>query len=518
MNKNLIDYLQKYGSHTIAFSSVYDDKMNEYFLPDIGYVMYGKYKNIRFMLGDPLCADENMDTLLNSFIDDTASNNDLLVGMQCSQKTAEYFTKHGYSANHFGVETILFLETFNTAGKAKSKVRRWLNSAKKGGLEVKECDAKDPVMHREIDRISKEWLQKKSNQKELTLLTRPFKKEYEPGVRFFCGFLGEKIVGVNTFEPMYKENEIIGYYANICRIDDDAPNGTLDLIQETARGFFKEEGCKYYSFGLSPLSDIDDKGKLHNPIVTTLLNANYKYGNSLYSFQGLDFHKKSYHDGISSDRVPKYLLTKGTLPINQIINTLGYIGILPTSSFISNLSYLGETMIKGFYETNKVKLGISEDDFNNIIPNLLKGLSYSEISESLHLNSLIIEDFAKSLTNIGKQKLPEFQENMYIQRNLNDVSKHIFAVIEDIVDRDPDALFVYNIGISTIPDGHYVMMSIEVNGRKTINKANFITSRIKAQIKKKCPNILASFIETEPAGQYAYKIGLDNVEEKVITL
>ena len=119
---------------------------------------------------------------------------------------------------------------------------------------------------------------------------------------------------------------------------------------------------------------------------------------------------------------------------------------------------------------------------------------------------------------LGQQKLPEFQENMYIQRNLNDTSKHIFAVIEDIVDKDPDALFAYNIGISTLPEGHYVMMSIEVNGRKTIYKANFITARIKSKIKKKCPNILGTFIETEPAGQYAYKIGLDNIEEKVITL
>jgi hypothetical protein len=518
MDKNLLEYLQKYGSHTIAYSSVYDDKMNNYYLPDVGYIMYGKDKNNRFMLGDPLCADKNLAILIKSFIEDTTANNEVLVAMQCSIETSKCFTEYGYSANHFGVETILFLDTFNTAGKAKTKVRRWLNSAKKAGLEVKECDAQDPNMHREIDRISEEWLKNKSNQQELTMLTRPFTKEYEPGVRFFCGFLGDKIVGINTFEPMYEDNKIVGYYANICRIDDDAPNGTLDFIQDIARSYFQQEGCKYYSFGLSPLSDINDKEKMHNPIITTLLNANYKYGNSLYSFQGLDFHKKSYHDGVSSDRVPKYLITKGSLPINQIINTLGYIGFLPTTSFISNLSYLGETMIKGFYESNKAKLGMSEEDYKNIIPSLLKGLSYSEISESLHLNSLLIEDFAKSLTNIGRQKLPEFQENMYIQRNLNDTSKQIFAVIEDVVDKDPDALFVYNIGISTMPDGYYLMMSIEVNGRKTINKANFITARIKGEIKKKCPNVLGTFIETEPAGQYAYKIGLDHVEEKVITL
>ncbi|MCF7790455.1 MAG: hypothetical protein K9M56_00525 [Victivallales bacterium] len=41
-----------------------------------------------------------------------------------------------------------------------------------------------------------------------------------------------------------------------------------------------------------------------------------------------------------------------------------------------------------------------------------------------------------------------------------------------------------------------------------------IIARIKTEIKEKCPNVSATFIEVEPTGQYAYKLGLDNITEK----
>lgn len=516
MNKSLLlEYLKLYGSHSIAFSAAFDDKMKRFYLPDKGVILYGTYKNIRFMLGDPLCSKENLSDVVKAFISDTNASSNILIGMQCSFDTASVFSKNGFSVNCMGVETILFMDTFDVKGKAMTKVRRWLNSATNAGLEVKEENLQNPKIREEIERISNQWLEGKTNRGELTLLTRPLSFEEEPGLRFFCGYMNGKIIGYNSFEPMYEDNKIIGYYANICRVQDDAPNGTLDLIMHKAREKFKTEGAKYFSFGLSPMADIKDEHKLHNPIVSFMLESSYRYGSSLYSFQGLDFHKKAYHDEVNSVRQPSYLVIKGSLPVNQIINSLSYLGILPNQGFISNLSYLAETMIKGFYEQNKAKFQTSEQDIKGAVSGLLGGLSNKEISQNFNCSGALVENLANAFTSLWKQKLPEFQEQLYIQRNLDETSKDIFAKVENIVDRDKDVMFLYNIGIHPVENGYYVMMTIEVEGKLTINKANFVVARIKDEIKKKISSVVGVFVETAPVGQYAYKIGLKDDGKKV---
>ncbi|MEI6054942.1 MAG: phosphatidylglycerol lysyltransferase domain-containing protein [Lentisphaerota bacterium] len=510
----LLDYLKLYGSHTIAFSAALDDKMKPFYLPDKGFILYGTYKNIRFMLGDPLCSKENMAEVVKAFIADTNAASNILIGMQCGFEAASVFAKNGFSVNSMGVETILFLDTFDTKGKAMTKVRRWINSGTNAGLEVKEENLLDPKIKTEVERISAQWLEGKATTSELNLLTRPLSFEEQPGLRFFCGYLAGKIIAYNTFEPMYKDSKVIGYYANICRVQDDAPNGALDLIMQKAREKFKTEGVKYFSLGLSPMADIKDEHKLHNPIVSFMLESSYRYGSSLYSFQGLDFHKKAYHDEINSIRQPSYLVIKGSLPVNQIINSLSYLGILPNQGFVSNLSYLAETMIKGFYDQNKTKFQTTEQDIKGAVSGLLGGLSNKEISQNFNCSGALVENLANAFTSMWKQKLPEFQEKLYIQRDLDEVSRDIFARVENIVDRDKDVLFLYNIGIHPVEKGYYVMMTVEVEGKLTINKANFIVARLKDSIKKNISSVVGVFVETAPVGQYAYKIGLKDDGQK----
>ncbi|HBM15103.1 MAG TPA: hypothetical protein DD381_01950 [Lentisphaeria bacterium] len=513
-NAMLLKYLKLYGSHTIAYSSVFDDKMNHFYLPDKGFVMYGLYKNIRFMLGDPICSKKDIQSVVQAFLEDTNSASNILIGMQCSIEAAFVFARHGYSINSLGVETILKLDSFDTKGKAMTKVRRWINSATNAGLKVREEKLTDPLVRKEVEVISNQWIKNKANAAELTLLTRPLSFEEESGIRFFCGYIDETLIGFNSFEPMYKDNEVIGYYANICRTKDDAPNGTLDLIIQNAREKFKAEGAKYFSFGLSPMADIKDNHNLHNPIISFLFESSYKYGCRLYSFQGLDFHKKAYHDGVNSLRQQSYIITKGSLPVNQIINCLSYLGILPDKGFISNLSYLAETMIKGFYEENKSKYQTSEEDIKGAVSGLLNGRTVNEIADDINCSGVLIETMANVFTSMWKQKLPEFQEQLYIQRDLDEGSKEIFAKVERIVDTDSDVAFLYNIGVHPVEKGYYVMMTVEINGKLTVTKANFIVARLKEAIKKKLSSVVGVFIETAPIGQYAFKIGQNNDSKK----
>ena len=517
IDPHLIMYLKLYGKNSISFSSVFDTQMQSYYLPGKGYIMYATHKYIKFMLGDPLCSEDDLEDVIKGFIKITHEKDEVIIGMQCSFNIAEIFYKYDYHANHIGVETLLFLDSFDTKGKGKSKVRRWINSAKKAGVTVKEEKLSDSVFKEKIESISKKWLDTKACKCEMNLLTRPLSFDEEPDLRFFCGYLDGKLIGFNTFEPIYDNNIITGYYANICRIDDEAPNGTLDYIMHIGREKFKEEGKKYFSFGLSPLADIKDVYGIHNPIITSLFEANYKYGNELYSFQGLDFHKKAYHDGKSSERVAKFLISRGTLPIHQIISTLGYIGIVPNESFMSSLKYIGETFAKSIVKENVNRIKVTENEIKNILSGLLKGLSPKEIADKFDNSLNFVENFAEHFTHFGKDKLPEFQENIYIQQNLEKATKLNMAIIENIIDHEPDISLVYNIGVNTIETGLYVVMTIEINGKTTIKKSNFLIASIKAKIKRKMPKVKSIFIETVPIGQFAHKVGLDNVKAENVS-
>jgi len=378
-DEKLMNQLKQYGSHTIAYSSVIDETLATFWHKDKGAIRYETFNNFRFILGDPLCDDKDLKKVIVKFISDCKQNDKNLIAVQCSKKTADVFVKYGYFANQFGIETILSVPEFSTKGKEKTKVRRWVNAATSANLTVMEKNMNDPSLIKDIKELSDNWLTTKTNTKELHCLTRPLILEHEPETRLFCAYSQSRLEGFILFEPVFTQGVTTGYYANICRTAIESPNGTLDLIIATAIEQFKKENIKTFSFGLSPLTEIEDEGNYYNQIVKMFLKMSYQYGEKMYSFKGLDFHKKAYYDPKNSVRTHAYLITKGTLSVINLLTILEYIGIIPNKNKISDLKFYGEKVLASFLGAQKEKIKINRENLTEI-------LSYFEINKESAAN------------------------------------------------------------------------------------------------------------------------------------
>jgi lysylphosphatidylglycerol synthetase-like protein (DUF2156 family) len=326
----------KHGNFTMAYSLIVDDNMR-LFDSDYGQIGYFDSKKGRLFVGDPMCDKNDLEKIVKDFLKDSSKKK--VIGLQCGVDTGNTFYNEGYNATRMGVETILDVKSFDYKGKKKAKVRRWLNAAK--SLNV--CEGDFNKNYDDLKQISDEWLKTKGND-ELNILLRPFPKEDTNYTRVFLSKIEDKTNGFVIFDPMFEDSQLIGYYANLCRFNNNSTNGAFDLIISNALDKFKSENVKYLSFGLSPLAEVVPT-KTDNYFVRNIAKLNFDYGESMYAFKGIDFHKKAYHDDKQSFRRPVYFVTKGTLPLFDITNTFSTIGIIPKN----NLLYPIINLAKGVY-------------------------------------------------------------------------------------------------------------------------------------------------------------------------
>ncbi len=337
---NLPELFYKYGDFTMAYSVVVDETIS-LFESRHGILGYADTGKMRLFVGDPMCVVNDIDGLVEAFLKHSAGSR--IVGLQCSRATGEAFHRRGYNASLMGVETILDVPTFDLKGKYKAKVRKWINTARNAGLEVREgtIDGNQKV----IREISEEWLGiKKAG--ELNVLLRPLPDQDTPHARIF--FAADNVMqGYVVFDPLFRDGRIVGYYADICRFRRSAPNGAFDLIINTALDVFRAEGVEQLSFGLSPLAEVRPCAT-DNAVVRAIARINSAYGESMYPFQGIDFHKRAYHLEPQSMRKPVYCITKGCAPVMDIIRTFGAVGIIPAGNPLAPLGHIARGVVRSW--------------------------------------------------------------------------------------------------------------------------------------------------------------------------
>lgn len=343
--------MRQYGDFTLAYSIMADLNITlEHFTTDIGIIGYSSYKNLWLMLGDPFCSMNMINFLIQKFLAHAKDKGKKVVVVQGSLNTALAFADFGYHATHMGIETILDVQNFDLKGKKKAKIRRWINTAKNAGITVFEGTYEECDCLNEAKSVSKRWIERKINNNELKLMTRQQKFEDEEDTRKFFAYINNEMVGYIVFDPIYKDGNICGYYSDICRIAPISPNGTFDAILDFARKQFKKEGIKTISLGISPLACMNNLHGLNNRLLSFLLKSNYYFGNKMYAFNNLEFHKKAYRDGVQGVMEPKFYITKGFFPIKDLINTFNYIGIVPGRNFLESIAYISKSMGTEMFE------------------------------------------------------------------------------------------------------------------------------------------------------------------------
>ncbi len=326
-NDALLPYLQQYGSHCMAYTSL-EPQMEYFIIEDVGYIAYIRYrhwfwarKERKVVLADPICAVEDYSVIINAFIKKYPD----VIFVQSSKDTASVLDKLGYQVNLFGVENEIPLLDFNLQGKHRAKLRQWKNKCEREGVTVKETCISDVENMPDIKALSAKWLKTKGGD-DLDFLVRPLRFEKENDARYFWAFQHEKLIGMAVFDPIYQDNKIVGYYHNIDRIDEATPNGSSAMILLAAIDTFRQEGIQKVSLGMSPMYVPDGlKNEFnHHPFTRKAFRYAFENLNFLYSFKGNLTHKKKF----GGNHQPLYISSTNGTGLREVFVMMKAIGML----------------------------------------------------------------------------------------------------------------------------------------------------------------------------------------------
>lgn len=317
----------------------------EYFLTDHGYIAYTTVRHPVFAprtkkipLSDPVCAPADLPRLVEEFL----SVNPRAAFTCISEACARALREMGFKANCVGYECTLPVQTYNTKGNWKELdlIKRGRNEARREGLTIREENIAS-VNHAELQAVSERWIAGKPvNDREIWIFARRPVFGHEEDVRKFVAYDRDgRAAGFAFYDPMYRDGKIFGYAANISRCDEKRYGRLATALHMEAMEKFKTEGREVLNLMLAPCVGLE-RGKFNDDYSSKLFfQLSERYGNEIYNFRGLAFHKAKYRGEENS----LYFASNSLMPSNDIF--LAFQSADITRSYFSTLGRLVWGMI-----------------------------------------------------------------------------------------------------------------------------------------------------------------------------
>lgn len=332
-------HLSRHGREALSYATLQEGM--EYFIHPHGYIAFTSVvhpvfarQGRRFALADPVCAEDDLPTVIGAFLDFAPQVSFAVVSERC----ASVLRRMGFKANCIGYEPELPVQTYNTQGNWKELdlIKRARNEAKREGIVIREETDIERVNRAQLDEVSAKWIShKKVNDREIWIYARRPVFSFEPGVRKFVAYDADgRVAGFNFYDPMYRNGKVYGYSANISRCDERRFGRLATAINMVAAERFKPEGIEVINLCLAPFVKLDD-GCYNDDIGTRLFfQISERFGNDIYNFKGLSFYKAKYR-GVEKSL---YFASNSLLPSNDVY--LAFLSADITRSYFSTMGRL----------------------------------------------------------------------------------------------------------------------------------------------------------------------------------
>jgi lysylphosphatidylglycerol synthetase-like protein (DUF2156 family) len=347
----LSPFLKRYGREALSYATLQEGL--EYFINPLGYLAFSSVTHPVFarkgrcvVLSDPLCAEEDLPRLVRAFLDFAPRAAFAVVSERCARVLREM----GFKANCVGYEPEIPIQTYNTKGdwKELDLIKRARNEAKREGIVIRE-EAIEQVNEGQLKEVSGKWIaHKKVNDREIWIYARRPVFGPEEDVRKFVAYDREgRVAGFAFYDPMYRDGRVYGYSANISRCDEQRFGRLATAVHMVAAERFKEEGKEVINLMLAPFVKLDD-GKYNDDAATKLFfKISERFGNNIYNFKGLSFHKAKYR-GIEKSL---YFVSNNPMPSNDVY--LAFLSSDITRSYFSTMGRLLVGMVTGLFDRSR---------------------------------------------------------------------------------------------------------------------------------------------------------------------
>jgi len=202
-----------------------------------------------------------------------------------------------FKVNCIGYESELPVQTYKTAGDWKEfdLIKRARNEARREKITIRE-EQIETVNREQLQALSQRWMgSKKVSDREIWIYARRPVYEHEEGVRKFVAYDQEgRVAGFAFYDPMYRDGKVFGYSANILRCDESRFGRLATAIHMEAIEKFRPEGAEMLNLNLAPFVKLE-QGRFNDDLGCSLFfKLSARYGNDIYNFKGLSFHKSKY--------------------------------------------------------------------------------------------------------------------------------------------------------------------------------------------------------------------------------
>lgn len=285
------ELVRRYGENYSSYLALEKDKSYLFGRAVEGVIAYGIVQDTLVVLGEPICAPEDLLAFLSEIREYCERNAYRLLFLNVTGTNLKQYEKLGMGSVKCGEEPQFYLPDYSLAGGAAAKTRLNVNHATSAGLKVREyrpAEGRDPSLEREITEISREWFSlKKCSELVFTMGGIGFDDPMDR--RYFYAVNPEGIVeGFIVFVPFKGMN---GYVADVTRHRKGATRGVMEKIFYEAVMTFREEGFQWASLALAPLARMEDESSL----AARMLNVVYEKMNGVYGFKALYQAKLKYN-------------------------------------------------------------------------------------------------------------------------------------------------------------------------------------------------------------------------------
>ena len=254
--------VRQFGSFTQAYSTAVQAELEHYWHGDC-YLAYRRKWGVTCVLADPVGAVELHEPLLREFISKFRKP----CFWQIGRSTATILQACGFWINEMGCDTRLDLASYSFSGRKKERLRHATNWLKKNRFTVHEGTYADDIDVEQIRQLSEIWQASRQTKRLVHFYNRPLMLADEPDVRkfFLLSPEGEPVAFI-SFDPIYRDGNVIGYSPAVKRRLPDAPLRAEEGMMKIAIEQFQDEGRELVMLGLSPMAGIKDEDFRANPL------------------------------------------------------------------------------------------------------------------------------------------------------------------------------------------------------------------------------------------------------------
>lgn len=255
----------------------------------IGYV---RRAGTRVVAGAPVCAEERLPEVLTEWEGEARRAGDHVGYFGAAGRLHTLLEgRTGYATVVLGSQPVWSPADWAEVTGAVPSLRQQLSRARNKGVTVREWSTGRAENDAELCRVLGEWLGRRGLP-PLGFLVEPQTLARLTGRRVFVAERGGRPVGFTVLSPVPARR---GWLTEQFPRGHGAPNGTVELLLDSAVRAVAAGGAEYVTMGLVPLSRNTWLPEDYNPLwlrlVLTWVRA---HGNRFYNFAGLDAFKSKF--------------------------------------------------------------------------------------------------------------------------------------------------------------------------------------------------------------------------------